>query len=134
MDQKALEGLLSIVSTLGWNPQLREVVGADTNIFYDALVARNPERAYVIAQRSKDPVLLQAVTERIIQNAVGGTDLEVSIREMYLKQESPAVSESVIAPHSAPVSPYTYGKAPVSPYTYGKAPVSPYPYGKREFG
>ncbi len=103
MDQRNLDGLVAIVSTLGWKPQMNEVIGADTAAFYDELTRQNPQRAYEVALQSGDPVFLQAVTERIIQSTVGGTDLENTIRGMYLNVASPVVSQPVAAPVSTPV-------------------------------
>ena len=91
MEQKDIGGLVSLVFAAGWRPKLNDVLGTDTSVFYDALVVQDPERAYAVAQQSEDPVFLQAVTERIIKNTVGGSDIESAIREMYLSPVAPVV-------------------------------------------
>jgi hypothetical protein len=103
MDKENIDGLVSVVSTLGWKPQLRGVIGADADTFYDTFVAQNPQRAYEVAVQSQDPIFVQKVAERVIQSAVGGTDIEDAIRKLYLNIAPAAVSEPAI-PIPAPLS------------------------------
>lgn len=90
--------LISFVSVLGWRPGIKTLLGTDADEFYNALVAADPAKAYEIACSSGDSAFVAAVTERVIQKTVGGTDLEDAIREMYLNTAIGATVPELVRP------------------------------------